>query len=124
MIRNLLISFALGAALWAQQAPAPPKPPADPPQPVVKHQEITLNGKTLKYTSTTGLMPIKNAAGEIEANIFYMAYTLDGVPDAKKRRLMFSFNGGPGSASVWLHMGALGPKRVRMMDNGALPPAP
>ncbi|MGC4052009.1 MAG: hypothetical protein QM757_21940 [Paludibaculum sp.] len=57
MIRNILLSFALGASLWAQPAPAPPKPPADPPQPVVKHQEITLNGKTLKYTSTTGLMP-------------------------------------------------------------------
>ncbi|MGJ5813224.1 S10 family peptidase [Paludibaculum fermentans] len=126
MIRNLLIPFALGASLWAQQAPvpAPPKPPADPAPPIVKHQEITLNGKVLKYTSTTGLMPIRNGSGEIEATIFYMAYTLDGVPDTKKRRLMFSFNGGPGSASVWLHMGALGPKRVRMMDNGALPPAP
>lgn len=125
MFRHLLIPLALGASLLAQQPPASPKPPTpDPPPPIVKHQEITLNGKTLKYTSTTGLMPIKNAEGELEANIFYVAYTLDGVADAKKRRLMFSFNGGPGSSSVWLHMGALGPKRVRMMNNGALPPAP
>lgn len=124
MLRHLFLTLALGVSLFAQPPAAAPKPPADPPPPVVKHQEITLNGKVLKYTSTTGMMPIRNKAGELEASIFYIAYTLDGVPDAKKRRLMFSFNGGPGSASVWLHMGAIGPKRVRMMDDGALPAAP
>ncbi len=68
-------------------------------------------------------MPIRNAqTGETEAKIFYMAYTLDNPP--AKRPLMFSFNGGPGSASVWLHLGALGPKRVKMLDNGFLPPPP
>ncbi len=60
--------------------------------------------------------------GETEAKIFYMAYTLDNAP--ANRPLMFSFNGGPGSASVWLHLGALGPKRVKMLDNGFLPPPP
>ncbi|MFT3745025.1 MAG: hypothetical protein QM785_12120 [Pyrinomonadaceae bacterium] len=59
---------------------------------------------------------------EIEARIFYMAYTLDNAPAG--RPLMFSFNGGPGSASVWLHLGALGPRRIKMMDDGMLPPAP
>lgn len=68
-------------------------------------------------------MPIKNAvSGDTEARIFYMAYTLDDPPAG--RPLMFSFNGGPGSASVWLHMGALGPKRVKMLDDGLMPPAP
>ena len=56
--------------------------------------------------------------------MFYMAYTLDGVTEPKTRPLMFSFNGGPGSASVWLHLGALGPRRVRMMDDGMMPPPP
>jgi carboxypeptidase C (cathepsin A) len=70
------------------------------------------------------MMPIRNAQGEPEAHIFYIAYTLDGVPDASKRKLMFSFNGGPGSSSVWLHLGALGPKRVKMRDDGSLPPPP
>lgn len=124
MLRHLSISFALAASVFAQPPAAAPKPPADPPPPIVKHHEITVGGKLLKYTSTTGMMPIKNRQGDLEASMFYIAYTLDGVPDARKRRLMFSFNGGPGSASVWLHMGAIGPKRVRMMDDGALPPAP
>lgn len=70
-------------------------------------------------------MPIKNErTGETEARIFYMAYTLDGAADPKSRPLLFSFNGGPGSASVWLHLGALGPKRVKMLDDGLMPPPP
>jgi carboxypeptidase C (cathepsin A) len=86
---------------------------------------LRVGGRTLRYTVTTGIMPLRNAAtGETEARIFYMAYTLDGVADRSQRPLMFSFNGGPGSASVWLHMGALGPKRVRMMDDGRMPPPP
>lgn len=68
-------------------------------------------------------MPIKNAqSGDTEAKIFFMAYTLDNPP--ANRPLMFSFNGGPGSASVWLHLGALGPKRVKMLDDGMMPPPP
>lgn len=68
-------------------------------------------------------MPLKNAvSGDVEARIFFMAYTLDDPPT--KRPLMFSFNGGPGSASVWLHLGALGPRRVKMLDDGMLPPPP
>jgi carboxypeptidase C (cathepsin A) len=70
-------------------------------------------------------MPLKNAvSGETEARIFYMAYTLDGAASPSTRPLMFSFNGGPGSASVWLHLGALGPKRVKMLDDGMMPPPP
>jgi len=106
----------------APAAPAPAKPAAE--EPVVRKHQISLNGKQLNYTTTTGLMPIRNAAGDVEANIFFMAYTLDGVTAKSKRRLMFSFNGGPGSASVWLHIGAIGPKRVPMLDDGNLPPAP
>jgi len=68
-------------------------------------------------------MPIKNAvSGETEARLFYIAYTLDDPQN--KRPLMFSFNGGPGSASVWLHLGALGPRRIKMLDDGMMPPPP
>jgi carboxypeptidase C (cathepsin A) len=91
--------------------------------PVVTHHQITLGGKLLKYTATTGYMPLRNPeTDEIEANIFFMAYTLDNPTG--KRPLMFSFNGGPGSASVWLHLGAIGPKRVKMLPNGEMPPPP
>jgi carboxypeptidase C (cathepsin A) len=98
-------------------------PPVDE-KPVVTRHEITVGGKTLRYTVNTGMMPIRNPLGELEAHIFFMAYTLDDAPDKTKRPLMFSFNGGPGSSSVWLHMGAIGPKRVRLNDDGSLPPAP
>ncbi len=103
--------------------PAPTPVPEVPP--VVTKHELKLGDKTLKYTVTTGLMPIKNAqTGDTEAQMFFMAYTLDGTSDPAKRPLMFSFNGGPGSSSVWLHLGALGPKRVKMQDDGWLPAAP
>jgi len=70
------------------------------------------------------MMPLKNREGEIEARIFFMAYTLDDVGSRNKRPLTFSFNGGPGSASVWLHLGAIGPKRVPMNADGTMPPPP
>jgi len=102
-------------------------PPDGPP--VVVQGSVTANGKPLAYTVTTGYMPLKNAKGETEARVFYMAYTkragADGTaPSAPARPVMFSFNGGPGSSSVWLHLGALGPKRVVVNDDGSLPPPP
>ncbi|MGO8795046.1 MAG: S10 family peptidase [Candidatus Sulfotelmatobacter sp.] len=91
--------------------------------PVETHHQITIEGKLLKYTASTGRLPIKRDDGKIEAEMFYVAYTLDGQ-DAAKRPLTFAFNGGPGSASIWLHMGALGPKRVVLQPDGFMPPAP
>src|ERR1017187_2977347 len=88
--------------------------------PIITHHQITLNGKTLNYTATTGRLPLKRPDGKIEGEMFFVAYTLDGQ-DAGKRPLTFAFNGGPGSASVWLHMGALGPKRVVLQSNGFMP---
>jgi carboxypeptidase C (cathepsin A) len=89
----------------------------------VTHHQISLDGKTLKYTATAGRLPIKRGDGKIEAEMFFVAYTLDGQ-EVAKRPLTFAFNGGPGSASIWLHMGALGPKRVALTPDGFLPPAP
>jgi carboxypeptidase C (cathepsin A) len=91
--------------------------------PVVTHHQMTVDGKLLKYTATTGRLPIKRDDGKIQAEMFFVAYSLDGA-DAGKRPLTFAFNGGPGSATIWLHMGALGPKRVVMKPEGFLPPAP
>src|ERR1051325_3949448 len=93
-------------------------------KPAVTHHEIQLGGTTLKYTATAAQMPIMNANGDTEAHIFYMAYTLDGADDPSKRPLTFAFNGGPGSASIWVHMGAMGPRRVKLLDDGNMPPPP
>ena len=88
----------------------------------------TKSGSTAKSsntTVTTGRLPIRNNEGEVEAYMFFMAYTADpSVTGATRRPLMFSFNGGPGSASVWLHLGALGPKRVKMLPEGEMPAPP
>ncbi len=91
--------------------------------PIVTHHEVTVDGKLLKYTANTGRLPIKRPDGKIEAEMFFVAYTLDGQ-EAAKRPLTFAFNGGPGSASIWLHMGALGPRKVVLQKDGFMPPAP
>ncbi|HKE30992.1 MAG TPA: peptidase S10 [Candidatus Angelobacter sp.] len=114
------------------QASTTTQPPKTPPAteskkepetpPIVTHHEIHVGGKTLHYTATAGMMPIRNNEGELEANMFFMAYTLDG--QSERRPLTFSFNGGPGSASVWLHLGAIGPKRVKMQPEGMMPAPP
>jgi carboxypeptidase C (cathepsin A) len=91
--------------------------------PSVTHHQITINGRTLRYTATAGRLPIKNGEGVTEALMFYVAYTADGV-EAGKRPLTFAYNGGPGSASIWLHMGALGPRTVVMHPEGWMPQPP
>ncbi len=91
--------------------------------PVVTHHQVSAGGTTMKYTATAGRLPIKRSDGKIEAEMFFVAYTLDGA-DSSKRPLTFAFNGGPGSASIWLHMGALGPRRVALHPDGSLPAAP
>jgi carboxypeptidase C (cathepsin A) len=112
------------APVAAETRPPEAKKEAAEPAPVVTHHEIHVGGKTLRYTATAGMMPLKNVdTGEVEAHIFYIAYTLDGQ-QAEHRPLTFSFNGGPGSASVWLHLGAIGPKRVPMQPDGMMPPPP
>ncbi|MBV9469076.1 MAG: hypothetical protein JO316_13005 [Abitibacteriaceae bacterium] len=93
-----------------------------PRQTETKHT-LTLNGQRLNYTAMTGMMPLKDTEGKTTAEIFFVAYTKDNVTDLAKRPITFSFNGGPGSASVWMHMGMLGPRRIKLKeDGGALPP--
>jgi carboxypeptidase C (cathepsin A) len=108
----------------SQQRPTERPTPSIEEPPVITHHEIRAGGRALRYTVTTGMMPIKNREGETEARIFFMAYTLDDAGSRARRPLTFSFNGGPGSASVWLHLGALGPKRVRMNPDGTMPAPP
>ena len=127
-LHALLLSLLFASPTLAQFS-APPKAienrAADKDEPpAVSHHEMSVGGKAMKYTVTAGLTPIKNEKGEVEARVFSVAYTLDEAKDKAKRPLMFSFNGGPGSSSVWLHLGALGPKRVVMPDDAefARPP--
>jgi carboxypeptidase C (cathepsin A) len=132
----LIAILALISESTAQQPKAPSKTSTSPAEkktekpdeaaakPVTTRHSIKFGGKRLQYTATAGQLPIRNAEGEVEAHIFYMAYTLDSPPEGQRRPLMFSFNGGPGSSSVWLHLGALGPRRVKMLPDGSMPPPP
>jgi carboxypeptidase C (cathepsin A) len=118
-------SPAKGDAAGEKDKEAKDKDKKEPEEkPVVTQHELRLGGRILKYSVTTGLMPLKNELGEVEANIFFMAYTADRTGGPEKRPLTISFNGGPGSSSVWLHLGALGPKRVKMLDDGGMPSPP
>ena len=93
-------------------------------EPVETQHKLRLKDRTIKYTARAGVIPLKDEFGETEAEVFFTAYDLDGVDDAAHRPLTFVFNGGPGSSSIWLHMGALGPRRVRMEKEGWMPPPP
>ena len=90
---------------------------------MITHHQITISGKPLNYTATAGRLPIKRGDGKIDAEMFFVAYTKDGE-DAKKRPIAFLYNGGPGSATVWLHMGSFAPKRAKMADEGFQPAPP
>ncbi|HVO58557.1 MAG TPA: peptidase S10 [Dongiaceae bacterium] len=85
---------------------------------------VRIGGQEIKYTATAGTILLKLEDGTPKASVFYVAYTRDDVTDLGKRPVTFTFNGGPGAASIWLHMGALGPRRVEMGDAGALTPPP
>ena len=100
------------------------QPIAYPEHPIVTKHQITLQKETIQYTANCGFIPIRNAtSGVSEGHLFYVYYAKDGVTDKSKRPLWFLFNGGPGAATIWLHMGAFGPKVVKMNPDGlALPP--
>ena len=94
----------------------------------VTHHSVTINGEEICYTATTGTLILKeevNKEGEKpKAAVFFIAYTRDDVEDPATRPITFSFNGGPGSSSVWLHLGVLGPRCVKPDEEGELPHPP
>lgn len=104
------------------KTPATPAPPPVEKTSTSKHS-IQINGKTLAYTATAGTL-ILNKDDKPWASMFYVAYTRDNAGDVAKRPITFAFNGGPGSSSVWLHLGALGPMRVEMAPEGEQPKPP
>ena len=92
--------------------------------PVRVTNSVTIAGERVNYAAETGMLPVLKADGTSRANIFYTAYTRLDATNKAVRPVMFCFNGGPDSASVWLHLGALGPRRVKMNSDGTLPAPP
>ena len=104
-------------------AQTPPNP--DTADWVRKDQTATLAGQAVRYQTTAGTMPIRNNKGDVEGRMYFTAYKRTDLPTGTKRPVTFVFNGGPGSASVWLHLGLAGPKRVKMgSPEGFMPPPP
>jgi carboxypeptidase C (cathepsin A) len=93
---------------------------------VVTEHELRLGDRTLRYTATAGTMAQKDASGAIKADMFFVAYTLDPASradaDPRTRPVTFVFNGGPGAASVWLHLGTAGPRRIELRDDAPAKP--
>ena len=113
-----------------EETKAPTPPPED--KIVTTQHSVHVRGTKLEYTAKAGTIVLraeteKDGASEGEqpqAQVFFVAYTLNGVADLGNRPITFCFNGGPGSSSVWLHMGVFGPRKVVMGDVGALTPPP
>ncbi|MBV8202355.1 MAG: peptidase S10, partial [Acidobacteria bacterium] len=114
MAAGALFAAAAGRAAEKPAGEEPKKPAAEPPkaeQSVTEHS-VEIGGKTVDYAATAGTLILRNDKDEPTAAVGYVAYTLRGAADPARRAVTFAYNGGPGSSSVWLHMGALGPRRI------------
>jgi carboxypeptidase C (cathepsin A) len=132
LLALLILVLPFGVALPAYADDAPAAKTADaaataetPPKEdsAVSRHSVSVNGQTIKYTATAGTLLIRDDKDEPTASMFYVAYTQDGA-DLGKRPVTFLYNGGPGSATIWLHMGSVGPKRVVTADAQSTPGAP
>jgi carboxypeptidase C (cathepsin A) len=143
---SMLLALALlPTVALAQQRPQRPDAPPTPAQQPAAAQEAgtaryevagaaeekvsqtshvaRVDGREIRYTATAGTLPIRLDDGKVAARMFFVAYTRDGE-NAATRPIAFLYNGGPGSASVWLHMGSFAPKKVQMADEGFQPAPP
>lgn len=107
----------------AQIEAATARAPIDEQAKVTAHS-ISVGGRPLAYHATAGTLTIRDVNGKPTGSIFYVAYTADGAKDVRKRPVTFFYNGGPGSASLWLHMGSLGPMRIQTANPEYIKPAP
>ncbi len=107
----------------AGEAAAPPAQATAPDQPVRTRHAIAIDGAQLAYTATAGTLRVRLDKSDAEAFVFYVGYHKDGE-DVATRPITFVFNGGPGSSAAWLHVGALGPMRLSLGDQGTIPEPP
>lgn len=138
-MRLIIVPF-LCLSLLASGAPDSEKP-KDPPakdqaaadkekapekviEPVVKEASVMIGGNNVPYKVTTGKIQLKKDDGKPRASIFHVSYERTDTKDSAERPVMFAFNGGPGSSAVWLHIGVLGPKIIKLPGDGTAPPAP
>jgi carboxypeptidase C (cathepsin A) len=124
-----LAGLALTAGAWATPGTAGQPPTAAAgglpmEQPSVTKGSVTVEGRKIDYTATAGTIILKDQEGRPTGSMFYVAYVKRGVKDESQRPVTFFHNGGPGSSTIWLHMGAFGPQRITTTDLGPTPAAP
>lgn len=108
----LIISLLSMASLSAQQIPI------NIDSTVTTRSEVTIKGKRVPYTATTGMQPVWDEKGKPVAGLYFTYYQRSDIKDRTSRPLVISFNGGPGSASVWMHIAYTGPKILKIDDEG------
>ena len=125
----VLFSILTGLSAFAQSKPAATTPvlakeekaltiPFAPDETVITSHTTTIKGQKVSVTATTGTMPVWDAEGKAIAGLFYTYYERSDVKDRPSRPLIISFNGGPGTAAVWMQMGYLGPHLLNVDDEG------
>ncbi|MBI1853568.1 MAG: carboxypeptidase [Planctomycetes bacterium] len=132
LLSSIVIASLICATLVAQTETPPVDAAKKKPEPEVEAKpaasqtthQITIDCKVLSYTATAAWLIMKDDKDKPIARFGYTAYTKNGVDDVRRRPVTFAFNGGPGSSSIWLHMGILGPRRVVVTDAGYTPPPP
>jgi carboxypeptidase C (cathepsin A) len=129
VLTSLLLSAPVPAAQDTNAPAGKSSEPGDKKEAKDKLSEttntVTVNGVEIQYKATAGTIVVRNEEEKPQVSFFFIAYTrLDTTNHPGDRPVSFSFNGGPGSSSVWLHMGLLGPRRVSLREDGNLPPPP
>jgi carboxypeptidase C (cathepsin A) len=107
-----------------KEKPAEPTPPPPKEESSVTEHSIKIGGQTIPYKAIAGTILLKNEKEEPQALIYSTSYIRTDTKDTSQRPISFIYNGGPGSASVWLHMGAFGPRRVVTPNAESAPPPP
>jgi carboxypeptidase C (cathepsin A) len=118
-----ILALTLAAPVAAQEGAADAAAVIKESLSVTSHT-ARIGGSDVRYTATTGTLLLEDEAGTPKAHAFFVAYTREGAGDEAQRPITFAYNGGPGSASIWLHMGTLGPRRVQMAEDGFQPGPP
>jgi carboxypeptidase C (cathepsin A) len=125
--RAALVTLALAAAASSAGVPALVAQAAPPDSARTRwqsHHSVPVGGQTVEYDATVGRILLQGDGDEPIAEVYYTSYERSGVADVASRPIVFAYNGGPGSSSFWLHMGVMGPRRVRTPSTDHAGPAP
>ena len=119
-----LLTTSRAAEVQVLPTPVPSAPPLPSEKAVVTHHTMQFGGSRIAYTATAGVLVVRNAEDKPLSSMSYVAYTMDHVRDSAHRAVSFIYNGGPGSSTFFLHMGAFGPERVVTTNAMTTPPPP